>query len=135
MNVMTKAQVAIYRRTGGRFANKVKGAPVLLLDHVGRKSGQARTTPVLYMDDGSDLVIVASRGGSDATPAWWLNLKATPDTTVTVGRQRRRVQAHEASAEERTRLWPKLVAIFPDFDVYKQRTSREIPVIVLSPAP
>jgi deazaflavin-dependent oxidoreductase (nitroreductase family) len=134
MNGVTRAQVAVYRRTGGRFANKVKGAPVLLLDHVGRKSGQARTTPVLYMADGGDLVIVASRGGSDATPAWWLNLKASPDTTVTVGRERRRVQAHEASAEEKARLWPKLVAIFPDFDVYKQRTSREIPVIVLSPA-
>src|ERR1700683_1838632 len=122
LNGLTKAQVAVYRRTGGRFANKVKGAPVLLLDHVGRKSGQARTTPVLYMADGAELVSVASRGVSDATPAWWLNLKASPDTTVTVGRERRRVHAHEASAEERARLWPKLVAIFPDFDVYKQRT-------------
>lgn len=132
---MTKAQVAVYRRTGGRIANKIKGAPVLLLDHVGRKSGQARTTPVLYLSDGDDLVIVASRGGSDAMPAWWLNLKASPDTTVTVGRERRRVHAQEASAEEKGRLWPRLLEIFPDFDVYRQRTSREIPVIVLRPAP
>jgi F420H(2)-dependent quinone reductase len=135
LNGLTKAQVAVYRRTGGKFANKVKGAPVLLLDHVGRKSGRARTSPVLYLEDGNDLVIVASRGGSDATPAWWLNLKASPDTTVTVGPDRRRVHAHEASADDKVRLWPKLVAVFPDFDVYKQRTSREIPVIVLSPAP
>jgi deazaflavin-dependent oxidoreductase (nitroreductase family) len=134
LNALTRAQVNIYRRTGGRMANKIKGAPVLLLDHIGRKSGQARTSPVLYLADGDDLVIVASRGGSDATPAWWLNLKASPDTTVTVGPQHRRVHAHEANGDEKQRLWPRLVEMFPDFDAYQRRTSRDIPVIILSPA-
>jgi deazaflavin-dependent oxidoreductase (nitroreductase family) len=134
LNALTRAQVRLYRRTGGRIANTVKGAPVLLLDHVGRKSGQERTSPVLYLGDGNDLVIVASRGGSDATPAWWLNLKASPDTTVTVGPERRRVHAREASGEEKQRLWPRLVEMFPDFAAYQRRTSRDIPVIILSPA-
>ena len=134
LNVMTRAQVAAYRRTGGRMGGTHKKAPVLLLDHVGRKSGQARTSPVLYRRDGDDLVIVASRGGSDATPAWWLNLKASPDTTVTVGAERRRVHARQASDEEKARLWPELVKMFPDYAVYQSRTSREIPVIILSPS-
>jgi F420H(2)-dependent quinone reductase len=134
LNALTRAQVKVYRRTGGRMANSIKGAPVLLLDHVGRKSGQARTSPVLYMKDGDDLVIVASRGGSEATPAWWLNLKANPQTTVTVGPDTRRVIARQASPEEKTQLWPRLVEIFPDFAAYQRRTSRDIPVIVLSPA-
>jgi deazaflavin-dependent oxidoreductase (nitroreductase family) len=134
LNVMTRVQVVVYRRTGGRIGSMMKGAPVLLLDHVGRKSGQARTSPVLYLEDGDDLVIVASRGGSDATPAWWLNLKASPDTTVTVGPEHRRVHARQANGEEKTRLWPRLVEMFPDFAAYQRRTSRDIPVIILSPA-
>jgi deazaflavin-dependent oxidoreductase (nitroreductase family) len=134
-NLMIGANVAIYRRSGGRLGGSLKGAPILLLDHVGRKSGQARTSPLLYMRDGDDFVIAGSRGGSDATPAWWLNLKATPDTTVTVARQRERVHAHEANAEEKARLWPKLVKMFPDYAEYQRRTNRDIPVIILSPTP
>ena len=133
LNLMTKAQVAAYRATGGRIGGRHKRAPVLLLDHVGRKSGQTRTTPLLYRRDGEDLVIVASRGGSDATPAWWLNLKASPVTTVTVGRERRRVQAQQASPDDKARLWPELVQMFPDYAMYQTRTSRDIPVIILSP--
>jgi F420H(2)-dependent quinone reductase len=124
----------VYRRTNGRLWNKVSGAPVLLLDHVGRKSGTARTTPVLYLDDGSDLVVVGSRGGSDAMPAWFLNLIANPTTTVQIGSERRRVVARQATADEKERLWPLLLNIYPDFDVYQQRTQREIPVAILSPA-
>jgi deazaflavin-dependent oxidoreductase (nitroreductase family) len=74
--------VHVYRLTGGRLGGKMKGAPVLLLDHLGRKTGRARTTPVLYLSDGADLVIVGSRGGSDAMPAWFLNLMSSPSTTV-----------------------------------------------------
>jgi deazaflavin-dependent oxidoreductase (nitroreductase family) len=124
----------LYRRTGGRLGNNVKGAPVLLLEHVGRKSGKARTTPVLYLEDGTDLVIVASRGGSDAMPAWFFNLQASPATTVQVGRKRRSVIARQASAEEKQRLWPLLTEMFPDFDAYQRRTVRPIPVVILSPA-
>jgi deazaflavin-dependent oxidoreductase (nitroreductase family) len=131
---MTGANVALYRRTGGRLGGKVSGAPVLLLDHVGRRSGQARTSPVLYLEDGPDLVVVASRGGSDATPAWWLNLKANPDTTVQVGSERRRVVARQATPDQKTRLWPRLVDMYPAYAVYQRRTEREIPVVILSPA-
>lgn len=136
---VTKAIVGvntwIYRQTGGRMGNKVKGAPVLLLEHVGRKTGTSRTTPVLYLEDGGDLVIVASRGGSDAMPAWFLNLMASPTTTVQIRSDRRSVVARRATAEEKERLWPRLVAMFSDFDAYRTRTSREIPVVILSPAP
>ncbi len=128
------ANVALYKRTGGRLGGKVKGAPALLLDHTGRKSGKVRTTPVLYLEDGTDLVVVASRGGSDVMPAWWLNCQANPSTTVQVGSERRQVVAREATAEEKQRLWPRLVEMYPDYHVYQQRTEREIPVIILSPA-
>lgn len=134
MNLFTSLNVVLYRGTAGRLGGKMAGAPVLLLDHVGRKSGRRRTTPLLYLADGDDLVIVGSRGGSDATPAWWLNLQASPSTTVQVGHERRRVVAREATSEERARLWPELTAIYPDYDVYQQRTEREIPVIALSRA-
>jgi F420H(2)-dependent quinone reductase len=134
VNAFTNANVMLYRRSGGRLGNTVKGAPVLLLDHVGRKSGRARTAPVLYMRDGEDLVIVASRGGSDAMPAWWLNLQANPTTTVRIGTERRRMVAHEASTAEKAELWPRLVKMYGDYEVYQRRTEREIPVVILSPA-
>jgi deazaflavin-dependent oxidoreductase (nitroreductase family) len=133
-NAYTAANVLLYKRSGGRLGSTVKGAPVLLLEHVGRRSGQARTSPLLYMEDGDRFVIVASRGGSDATPAWWLNLKASPTTTVQIGRERRRVTAREATAEEKAELWPRLVQMYGDYDVYRHRTTREIPVAILSPA-
>jgi F420H(2)-dependent quinone reductase len=134
LNAATNANVAMYRRSGGRFGGRVSGAPVLLLDHVGRKSGQRRTTPLLYLKDDADLVIVASRGGSDATPAWWLNLQANPDTSVQVDRERRKVTARRATPDEKRLLWPRLVAMYADFAAYQARTAREIPVIILSPA-
>jgi F420H(2)-dependent quinone reductase len=124
----------IYRRSGGRLGNTVKGAPVMLLDHVGRKTGTPRTSPVLYLRDGADLVVVGSRGGSEATPAWFLNLMANPSTTVQVGRDRRSVVARQATPEEKHRLWPRLVEMFPDYDAYQRRTGRDIPVVILSPA-
>jgi deazaflavin-dependent oxidoreductase (nitroreductase family) len=134
VNAFVNANVTLYRRSGGRLGNSMKGAPVLLLDHVGRKSGRARTAPVLYLQNGDDLVIVASRGGSDAMPAWWLNLQARPDTTVQVGAERRRVLAREASPEEKAELWPRLVEMYGDYQVYQRRTERQIPVVILSPA-
>jgi deazaflavin-dependent oxidoreductase (nitroreductase family) len=134
VNRVVGVNTLVYRLTGGRVGNKMKGAPVLLLDHVGRKSGQARTAPLLYLRDGTDIVIVASRGGSDAMPAWWLNLQANPATTVQIGRERLPVLAREATPEEKARLWPRVVEMYSDYAVYQKRTERQIPVVILSPA-
>jgi F420H(2)-dependent quinone reductase len=126
--------VWLYRRTGGRLAGKFAGAPVLLLDHVGRKSGRHRTVPVCYLSDGQDLVIAAARAGSDVSPAWWLNLQAQPRTSVTIGSDRREVTARQATAEEKQKLWPRLVELSGDYAVYQRRTRRDIPLVILSPA-
>jgi F420H(2)-dependent quinone reductase len=126
--------VAAYRLTGGRIGGSFRGVDTLLLDHVGRRSGKRRTNPLLYIADGDDLVIVASRGGSHKHPSWWLNLRDSPRTTVQVGGERREVVARQVDPEEKGRLWPRLVEVWPDYEAYQRRTSREIPVIVLSPA-
>ncbi len=134
LNAVTRSNVAMYRLTGGRLANNINGGPVLLLDHVGRKSGQKRTTPLIYTRVGDDFVIVASRAGSDATPAWWLNLRAAGEASVQVGSEKLQVTAREAQGEERARLWPLVVTTYADYETYRERTDRAIPVIVLSPA-
>lgn len=133
LNALTRLHVEVYRRTGGRVFGRYGAAPMLLLDHVGRKSGERRTTPLLYLEDGDDLVLVASRGGSDATPAWWLNVRERPHTTVQVGGERRAVTARQATPEEKRRLWPRLVEMYPDYATYERRTDRDIPVVILSP--
>jgi deazaflavin-dependent oxidoreductase (nitroreductase family) len=109
----------------------MKAASVCLVENVGRKSGKLRTTPLIYVRDGESLVIVASKGGSSSDPAWWLNLQANPDAEVQVGAERWSVRAREASAEERERLWPKVVEVWPDYESYQANTERNIPVIFL----
>jgi len=104
---------------------------VLLLHHVGRRSGQRRVTPLLYLPDGDELVIVASMGGTPKNPAWFHNLEAAPDTEVEVGRERRPVRARVAGPQERAALWPRLVELYPSFATYQARAPREIPVVVL----
>jgi F420H(2)-dependent quinone reductase len=134
VNALTRLHVAAYRRSGGRIGGSWAGAPVLLLEHVGRRSGQPRTTPLLFLEDGDDLVIVGSRGGSDAPPAWWLNLESQPRTTVQVGPRRREVEARTASPEEKERLWPRVVEMYSDYDTYRRRTERDIPLVILERA-
>lgn len=121
-----------YRATRGAIGHRVPGLPpMLLLDHVGAKSGQRRTTPLLYVRDGDDLVIVASKGGFPKHPAWFHNLRANPDTEVQVGSERRRVRARIAEPDERERLWPKAVAAYGGYRDYQRRTDREIPLVIL----
>jgi F420H(2)-dependent quinone reductase len=133
-NVMAKANAALYRRTGGRRGGKLGRAPILLLQHVGARSGKRRESPLLYLDDGDKLVIVASKGGTDRHPAWFHNLMANPETEVQVGPERRPVRARRANAEERSAYWPRLVEMYPDYDEYQGHAKdREIPVIVLDP--
>ena len=123
-----------YRATRGLVGHRIPGLPqMLLLDHVGAKSGQRRTSPLVYAEDGNHLVLVASKGGHPKNPAWFHNLRANPDTTVQVGSQRRPVHARLARPEERGRLWKKAVAVWGGYDDYQRRTDREIPLIVLEP--
>src|SRR3954447_12895586 len=110
---ITGQNVRVYRWTGGRVGGSLDGAPVLLLHHVGRKSGEERVAPLVYLADSDDLVIVASMGGTPKHPAWFHNLKAAPDTVVEVKRERRPVRARVADAEEKARLWPRLVELNP----------------------
>ena len=136
-----RAQVRAFRLTNGRIGSKWrigagfrKPVPTLLLNHVGRKSGRAFTTPLLYLEDGRDLVIVASQGGLPKNPQWYPNLVAQPDVTVELrGEGARQVRARTAGAEEKADLWPRLVELYADFANYAAWTDREIPVVVLEP--
>jgi len=125
---------ALYRWSGGRVGGSIWGLSILLLTTTGRKTGTSRTTPLCFLPDGEDLVVVASNGGMDWFPSWWLNLSQQPLATVQIGRSRRAVVAREASSEERARLWTELTAIAPGYLKYQQRTRREIPLGILQPA-
>ena len=130
MNVHGK----VYRATRGRIGHRFPGVPpICLIDHVGSKSGTKRTSPLLYIEDGDDVVIVASKGGYEKSPAWFYNLKANPETTVQIGPEIRKVHAHVATDEERERLWPMATAVYPAYDDYQARTERKIPLVILSP--
>ncbi|WP_205699646.1 nitroreductase family deazaflavin-dependent oxidoreductase [Conexibacter sp. SYSU D00693] len=128
---VTVAHVRLYRVSGGRIGGRFDRAPVLLLHHVGRRTGQARVTPLLHVRDGDDLVVVASMGGIPRHPAWFHNLMAMDETEVEVGRERRRVRPRVASSTEKGRLWPTLVAAYPAYATYQARTQRDIPVVLL----
>lgn len=129
----TRLHSSLYRATGGRVAGRVLGRPVLLLTTTGRKSGEPRTVPLLYLRDGENLVVVASNGGTAGDPAWWLNLRANPEATVEAGGRKTRVRAEEAAGEERQRLWARLVEMYGPYESYQERTDRTIPVIILRP--
>jgi deazaflavin-dependent oxidoreductase (nitroreductase family) len=131
---LMKGHVLAYRATGGRIGHRFRdSSPTLLLDHVGARSATRRTTPLFYVPDGADLVIVASKGGYPKHPGWFHNLRANPDVTVQVGSERRAVHARVASAEERSRLWPKVVASYGGYADYQERADREIPLVILEP--
>jgi deazaflavin-dependent oxidoreductase (nitroreductase family) len=112
---------------------KAYGVPVVLVESVGRKSGKRRTHPLLCLPDGDNLVLIASKGGTDRHPAWYHNLKASPETTAWWKGERRRVRAREASGDERERLWRMMADAYPDYENYQRRTDRQIPVVVLEP--
>ena len=126
-----RMHVRVYRLTGGRFVGRVAKSPILLLTTIGRRSGEPRTAPLLYLRDGEQLAIVASFGGHPTHPVWYLNLTANPEVEVQVGRERFAATANTANAEERERLWPRLVEIYPGYAGYQAKTTREIPVVLL----
>lgn len=128
-----KLNTPLYRLSGGRIGGKVGRAPVLLLTSTGRKSGQLRTAPVVYLADGEKLVIINTNAGNAKIPAWSFNLKANPDAEVEVGRKRQAVRARIAEGEERADLWAKHIKQYSGFDDYKEKLDREISVFVLEP--
>jgi deazaflavin-dependent oxidoreductase (nitroreductase family) len=122
-----------YRATKGRIGHRMPGvgAPILLLDHVGARSGVKRTSPLSYVRDGDDVVLVAAKGGYSKHPAWLHNLKANPDTSVQICSEHRPVHARVATPEERERLWPMAVSVHRGYEDYQRRTDREIPLVIL----
>ena len=124
----------VYRRTGGRIGHTAGRLTNLLLTTTGRRSGVRRTVPLTYMADGGRYVLVASNGGAERHPAWWLNLQRTPRATIQVGPRTLEVVARRAEAAERARLWPKLKEMNSFYAQYERMTDREIPVVILEPA-
>lgn len=134
--VMNGVHRLIVAASGGMLGWRAMGMPVVELTTKGRRTGQERTTFLTSpLQEGDAVVLVASRGGDDRHPAWFLNLQADPEVTVRVGGgQPRRMKATVASPEERARLWPLITRDHPNYAGYQKRTSREIPVVVLRPA-
>jgi deazaflavin-dependent oxidoreductase (nitroreductase family) len=140
-----KFHAYIYERTDGRIGKHSNRVPALLLTTTGRKSGQARTVGLTYYRDGDDVIVVASNGGSDHPPAWLLNLQAEPRVKVRLGRQVVGATARMATPEERSRLWPRvnrtnrgMAPLFHPgatgrYDAHQRHTSREIPVVIITP--
>ena len=122
---------AVYRLTSGRIGGRLGGLRILLLTTTGRRSGQRRTVPLVFFEDGERLVVIASKGGDPKDPHWWQNLMSDPTGEVQVDGERRRVRARLASEEERSRLWPRAKRENPMYAEYERRTARQIPVVLL----
>jgi len=134
ISVMSRLNTWIYRASGGRIAARFPGgAPVLLLTTVGRKSGQRQTAPLLYLKEEDNYIVVASKGGMAHDPLWFKNLEANPRVEAEVGSRTMAMTARRASNDEKGDLWPKLVAMYPSYADYQARTTRDIPVVILTP--
>ena len=129
---VTFLHAEVYRRTGGKVGAKIGSATMGLLTTTGRKSGRARTTPLNCTPDGDRWLLVASYGGDDRDPQWFKNLEANPDATLQIGAETFPVRAAVATAEEKNALWPKVAASYKGYDGYQRKTSRDIPVVVLT---
>jgi F420H(2)-dependent quinone reductase len=130
---MARGNTWLYKLTGGRVGGTFQKAPVALLTTTGRKSGQPRVSPLLYVRDGQKVIVPASRGGSDKHPMWYLNLKASPKVQVQIKKEVLHLTAREANDEERVRYWPLLVEIYPTIEDYQSWTDRTIPLVVCEP--
>lgn len=122
-----------FRANEGRVGGQFEGAPVLLLTSTGAKSGERRTTPVVYQQDGDRMVIFASKAGAPNNPAWYHNLRANPTATVEVGADKLEVDAIVTEGDERERLFSKQKELMPQFADYERKTTRRIPVVALQP--
>jgi proline iminopeptidase len=134
-NLFGDEHVRRYRETGGAVGHLWrKGSTILLLTTTGRTTGESRTVPLIYVRDGSSYAIVASKGGAPEHPGWYKNLEKTPEVEVQVEGEVFRARARNAEGEERARLWKRANEMWPDYDAYAKRTTREIPVVVLQRA-
>lgn len=120
-----------YRETDGEEGHDWQGTTVLILETVGRRSGEKRPTPLIYGESGDDLLIVASKGGADEPPAWYLNLQENPEVEVQLKADRFKARARTASADEKPAMWETMVGKWSQYDEYQQKTDRDIPVVVL----
>ncbi|MGI5218839.1 nitroreductase family deazaflavin-dependent oxidoreductase [Nocardia sp. CA-290969] len=134
LSLVGAGHVARYRETDGEVGYVWNGTNILLLTTTGRKSGRPRTSALIYGRDGADYLVVASAGGAATHPAWYLNLRANPVAEVQIKAERVRVTARTATAAERPRLWQLATEYWPNYDVYQSRTSRVIPLVVLTPS-
>jgi deazaflavin-dependent oxidoreductase (nitroreductase family) len=123
----------LYRASDGRIGSHFWGLPIILLTTTGRLSGRRRSVPLCSLPDGDTFVVIASYGGLDRSPSWWLNLEADPHATVQHGALTQTVVAREATGDERARLWADVTTRAPGYLDYQRRTSRQIPVVVLEP--
>jgi F420H(2)-dependent quinone reductase len=130
---MGKGNTWIYRLSSGRLGGKIQNAPVALLTTTGRKTGEPRVSPLLYLREGNRVILVASRGGSDKHPLWYLNLKANPQVSVQIKDEVLRLQARDATEQEREQYWPKLDVMYPSFGDYRSWTDRVIPILLSDP--
>ena len=132
---MSMLNVWLFRLSGGRLGARFPGgAQVCLVTVIGRRTGQPHTVPLLYLPDGEEIVLVASKGGMSHHPLWYHNMIANPRVEVEIGSTRRPMTVREATDAEKTRLWPQLVKMYPDYDTYQARTTRQIPVLICRPA-
>ena len=123
--------IRAYVESDGRKGHRWRGLPTLLLTTRGRKSGKLRRTALIYGKDGDNYIVVGSRGGNAKHPAWYLNLVENPQVEVQVGAEKFSAKAHTASDDEKARLWPLMVSIFPTYEDYQNKTERAIPLVVL----
>jgi deazaflavin-dependent oxidoreductase (nitroreductase family) len=134
LTLFGKEHVRRYVETDGEEGHDWRGTSTLILTTLGRRSGERRPTPLIYGKRGDDYLVVASKGGSDAPPAWYLNLEANPEVEVQVKDDRFKARARTATAEEKPELWRTMASEWPAYDRYQERTEREIPVVVLERA-
>jgi deazaflavin-dependent oxidoreductase (nitroreductase family) len=133
ITLLGEEHVRRYQETGGEVGYIWNGVPTLLLTTTGRRSGHARTTPLIFARDGDDYLVVASMGGAPQHPNWYQNLTTNADAHIQVRGEHLDVRARTATEDEKPRLWAIVAAQWPNYDVYQTRTEREIPVVVLTP--
>jgi F420H(2)-dependent quinone reductase len=131
VKILSAIHRSIYSASGGRVGNRIAGMPVLLLTTKGRKTGKRRTSPLTYFEEKGAIVLVASYGGRPHNPDWFENLVAAGEGEVTIGGDRRQMRARRATADERARLWPRIVQTYDGYAKYQAKTSREIPLVIL----